>query len=121
MASSRSRAPKALAQSTGESVIIGLFTSPELLETLTTPSAERNAEELDHLLHVFHHLPFFEKLSTKRKLDQVAGKGAAVRERGQRRAARACRAVMASGSGVSVATPGSTVAPMITRSALGAI
>ena len=39
------------------------YTSPELLETLTTPSAERNAEELDHLLHVFHHLPFFEKLS----------------------------------------------------------
>ena len=32
MASSRSRAPKALAQSTGESVIIGLFTSPELLD-----------------------------------------------------------------------------------------
>lgn len=40
-----------------------LYTTPELIETLQTPPAQRESEQLDELLQAFHSLAFFQTLS----------------------------------------------------------
>ena len=39
-----------------------LYTTPELIETLQTPPAPRESEQLDELLQAFHSLAFFQTL-----------------------------------------------------------
>ena len=40
-----------------------IYTTPELLEILHIEPGLRSGEQLDELLHTFHHLPFFQTLS----------------------------------------------------------
>eukprot|EP01043_Picozoa_sp_COSAG02_P025716 COSAG02_NODE_1454_length_12536_cov_347.064163_10_plen_464_part_00 len=62
----RARLVKRAVRKLSESVLRAaqpIYTTPDLLDILRTAPEQRDGEQLDQLLHIFHHLPFFQTLS----------------------------------------------------------
>lgn len=66
----RARLVKRAVRKLSESVLRGnqrIYATPHLVEILRTAPEQRDGEQLDELLHAFHHLPFFQTLSELRQ------------------------------------------------------